>query len=79
MMRDGIGHQADIAFRGNLLHNLGFSDARRPHQQNRTLPDLRNPVRPEFVLCQIRLDRIPDLLFRAFDVHLFFLLCLSCA
>ena len=39
MMSNGIGHQAQLTFPGNLLHDLCLSHSRRPDQKHRSLPD----------------------------------------
>ena len=44
VMGNGIRNKTDIAFLGNLLHNLCFSDSGRTHQQDRTLTNGRDAV-----------------------------------
>ena len=55
-MGDRVGHQADVALGCDLLHDLRLADARRPHQEHRTLPD-------DFLFCSlnIHLNRTPSL------------------
>ncbi|MPM52187.1 hypothetical protein SDC9_98943 [bioreactor metagenome] len=69
VMRDGVGHQPHAGLRCDLLHDLGFADARRPHQQHRPLTDGGNQVVPQIVPGQIRSQGIGNFLFRLFDVH----------
>ena len=50
VMSDSIGNQCQIALSRDLFHNLCLSDTGRSHQQNRSLPDGRDQIIPEFIL-----------------------------
>lgn len=63
------GHQRNAAFLRDLLHDLGFANARRAHQQNRPLADGRNQRGSGIVHGKVCLDRVFNFLFGAFDVH----------
>ena len=52
---NGVGHQTHAALRGDLLHNLGLADARRPHQQHGPLPDGGNEIVAQGVSGEIGL------------------------
>ena len=69
MVGNGIGDETDAAFLRNLLHDLCFSDAGRPHQKDGTLPDLRNTVLAVFILVQISPDSIFDIFFCFLYIH----------
>ena len=45
--------QAPLTLFRHLLHDLGFSDSRRPHQKNRSLSDLWNHIIPELIFGKI--------------------------
>ena len=64
-----VGHQTHAGLLRDLLHDLGLADARRADEQHRTLPDGRNAPRPEFVLREIRTQRVLYLLLRSFYIH----------
>ena len=66
---DGVCHQRNAAFLRDLLHDLGFANARRAHQQNRPLADGRNQRGAGIVHGKVCLDRVFNFLFGAFDVH----------
>ena len=69
MVGDCVGHERDAAFLCNLLHNLGFANARRAHQQNGTLTDGRNQRFTGVVHRKIGFDGLLNLLFGSFDIH----------
>ena len=69
-MGDRVGHQADVALGCDLLHDLRLADARRPHQEHRTLSDLRNPVNPILILVEVCFDCVLDFLFCSLNIHL---------
>ena len=69
VMGDGIGHQCHPALSGHLLHHLGLTDARRPHEQDGPLSDGRDGVFAQGILGKVGLDGVFDLFFGAFDVH----------
>ena len=56
MVGDGVGHQRHPAFPGYLLHHLRLANARRPHEQNGTLPDGRDGVFAQSILGKVVLD-----------------------
>ena len=66
---DGIGHQCHPALPGHLLHHLGLTDARRPHEQDGALPDGRDGVFPQRILGKVGFYGMLDFFFGAFDVH----------
>ena len=66
---DGIGHQGHPLLPGNLLHDLGFSDAWRAHQQNGPLANGGNGILAVLVPAEIGPDRVGDLLFGTLDVQ----------
>ncbi len=69
VMRDGIRNQADAACAGSLLHDSGFADARRAHEQNRALMHGRNQILSVLILCQICLDGSDNFLFCTQNIH----------
>ena len=71
VMGDGIGDQAHTSLGRNLLHDLGLANARRAHQQDRTLAHGRDLVLAERVAGKVGFDGIGNLLFGSFDVHWF--------
>ena len=71
VMGQRIRNQSHTGFRRYLLHNLSLTDARRPHQQHRTLPYRRNPVFPKFIPRQIGAQGVCNLLFGSFNIHWF--------
>ena len=77
MVRNGIGNQIDSTFSGDLLHNLGLSDSRRPHKKNGSLPYGRNLIISICILQKICLNGIFDFIFCPFNIHFFFLIFLS--
>ena len=66
---DGIRHQPDLAFLGDLLHDLGLANTWRADEQHWSLPDGRDLISPVPVLQQIRLNGILNFLFCTFNVH----------
>ena len=76
VVSDGVGHKADTALPGHLLHDLGLADPRRPHEKHRPLTDGGDHILPVSVLCKIRLNGIFDFLFRSFNMHKFLLFLL---
>ena len=72
MVGDGIGYQPYSAFLCHLLHDGGFSDSRRAHKQNGTLPDGRDGVFAQSIFGEVRFDGMLDLFFGSFDVHIAF-------
>ena len=69
MMGNGIGHQSDFAFSGNLFHNLRLSHPRRPQQKHGPLTDHRNFICSVFIFFQISFYGIFDLFLGSFNVH----------
>ena len=63
VMGDGIRYKSNAAFAGSLLHNRGFADARRAHQQDRTLMNRWNQIGSIRILGQICFDRVDNFLF----------------
>ena len=61
---------ADRKLFGDLLHDRGLADARRPHEQHRPLPERRDAVAPELVALEIGAQGVADLLLGLFDVHI---------
>ena len=70
VMGQGVGHQPHAGFLRDLLHDLRFADARRAHQQDRALPDGRDAVRTELIAREIGAQRVFDLVFGSFDMHI---------
>ena len=66
---DGIAHQADAHFAGDLFHDLGLANARRTHEEKGTLPHRRDAPGPQLIPGQVGPDGILDLLFGAFNIH----------
>ena len=64
-----VSNQGNAAFLCNLLHNLGFADAGRAHQQDGPLPDCRDQGRAGVIGGQVGAHSILDFLFGAFDIH----------
>ena len=79
MVGDGVGHQPHPGVRRDLLHDLRLTDARRPHQQHRSLPDGGDQIVPQLVFRQIGTKRVFDLLLRLLDIHrhIYYLLIMS--
>ena len=69
MVGDGVGHQRQIAFPCDLLHDLGLSDPGRSHQEHGSLADPRNAVFSAFILLQVSFYRMFNLFFSALDIH----------
>ena len=69
VMRDRVGNKVDVRLFRYLLHDGGFPDSGRPHQQNRALPLRRNRVLTRLVLHKISLNRAEKFLFCLFDIH----------
>ena len=69
MVSDGVGHQADAALLGNLLHDLGLSYARRADEQHRPLPDGGDLIGPVPVPQQIRLNGVLDLFLGSLNIQ----------
>ena len=66
---DGVGHKAHAGLRGDLLHDLGFADARRAHEQHGALAEGGDEVIAQLIPLQVRPEGILNLLFCLFDVH----------
>ena len=71
VVRHGIAHQRNAKLLRNLLHNCRLANARRAKQKNGPLAHNRNAVLPIFVLFEIQLYRIFDMLLRLLDIHVF--------
>ena len=69
VMRDGIGDETDVFLGCELLHDLGLSDSRRADQQDRPLPNRRDTGIPQFIPGQGSAQRVSNLFFGLFDVH----------
>jgi hypothetical protein len=67
---DVTGDKLYAVILGDLPHDCGLADTGRPHEEDRPLPYLRDPVIPVFVLLKIRGDRVHDFFFCAFDIHI---------
>ena len=69
MMGDRIRDQGKVALSCDLFHDLSLAYSRRPHQQHRSLTDLRNPVITELILLKISRDSVHDLFLCPSDIH----------
>ena len=69
MVGNGIGNQIDSQFLCHLLHDSGFSDSRRSHQEQRSLPFHRNFIATGGILLVIGLHRPFDFFFCFFYIH----------
>ncbi len=68
-MRHGVRNQRDPQLLGDLLHNGGLADTRRPHQENGSLPLDRDQVIPKFVPRKVGGHCIFDLFFGFLNIH----------
>jgi hypothetical protein len=66
---DGVGHQRHAALPGYLLHHLRLANARRPHEQNGTLPDGRDGVFAQSILGKVGFYGVFNFFFGSFDIH----------
>ena len=73
MVSNGISHQTDAAFFGNLFHNCCLSDARRSDQKNRSLTYRRHYITTFRIFSGISPNCILNFYFRIFNVHPSFL------
>ena len=71
MMGDGIGHEPNLAFLCDLLHNGCFADSRRSHQKDWPLAHQRIDVPTLFVFSQISQKGMLNLIFCFFYIHRF--------
>ena len=69
MVGNGIGNQIDSQLLCHLLHDSGFSDSRRSHQEQRSLPFHRNFIATGGILLMIGLHRPFDFFFCFFYIH----------
>lgn len=69
MVSHGVADQAHTQFTCYLLHNSGFTDARRSHKKNRTLPFNGYKVTAELIFGKVCPHGILNLFFSLLDVH----------
>ena len=68
---NSISYKADLHLLRDLLHDLGLTDTRRPHEQHRPLPDGRDPVISQVILHKICFNGILYLLFCSLNIQMF--------